>query len=80
MLSLNWKKKVQLSKSFLAISKTTEGLRNKLVKWKEALQRKDLKVNLGITKMKVSGGITNDGLSKSKVDPCGVSNRRAKAN
>ena len=33
---------------------------------------KGLKVNLGKTKVEVSGGITKDGMSKSKVNPCGV--------
>ena len=28
----------------------------------------------------VSGGITKDGMSKSKVDPCGVCSLRVKAN
>ena len=28
----------------------------------------------------VSGGITKDGMSKSKVDPCGVCSMRGKAN
>ena len=30
--------------------------------------------------MMVSGGITKDGLSKGKVDPCGVCRLRAEAN
>ena len=41
---------------------------------------KDLKVNLGNTKVIVSGGITKDGMSKSKVDPCGVCSMRGKTN
>ena len=62
------------------ISETIEGLRNKLLKWKKAIESKGLKVSLGKTKVMVSGGITQDGLSKSKVDPCGVGSLRAKAN
>ena len=58
------------------MSETVEGLRNKFLKWKEAFQSKGLKFNLG----KASGGITKDGLSKSKVDPCGVCSLRVKAN
>ena len=46
-----------------------EGLRNKFIKWKESFESKDLKVNHGKTKVMVSGGITMDGMSKSKVDP-----------
>ena len=54
------------------MSETIEGLRNKFLRWKEALDSKDSKVNFGKTKVMVSGGITNDGISKCKDDPCGV--------
>ena len=40
---------------------------------KKTFQRKDLKVNLGKTKVMVSGRITTDRLSNSKVDLCGSS-------
>ena len=33
-----------------------------------------------MTKVVVSSGVTKGGLSKSKVDPCGINNLRAKAN
>ena len=39
-----------------------------------------MKVNLGYTKLIISGGITNDGLSKGKVDSCGVCSLRVKTN
>ena len=39
-----------------------------------------MKVSIGNTKVMVSGGITRDGMSKGKVDPCGVSSLRVKAN
>ena len=61
-------------------SKTTKGLRNNLIKWKEALDSKGLKVNLGKTNVMVSGGITKDGMSNSKVDPCGICSLRVKVN
>ena len=38
-----------------------------------------MKVNLGKTKVMVSGGITNVGLSKSEVDSCWVCSLRIKA-
>ena len=57
-----------------------EGLRDKFLKWKEALESKHLKDNLGKSKILVSRGITQDGLSKSKVDPCEVCSMRVKAN
>ena len=37
-------------------------------------------MNLGKTKVMVSGGIIQDGMPESKVDPCGVCSLRAKAN
>ena len=37
-------------------------------------------VDLEKTKVMVCGGITKDGMSKSKVGPCGVCSLRAKAN
>ena len=60
------------------MSETIEGLRNKFIKWKEAFESKGLKVNIGKTKVMVCGGITKDGMSKSKVDPCGVCSLNSK--
>ena len=57
-----------------------EGLRNKFLKWKEAFDSKRLKVKLRKTMVIVSSGITKDGMSKTKVDPCGVCSLRVKAN
>ena len=62
------------------MSETSEGLRNKFIKWKETFESMSLKVNLGKTKVMVSGGITNVGMSKSNVVPCGVYGLRVKAN
>ena len=39
-----------------------------------------MKVNLEKTKEMSSSGITKDGMSKSKVDPCGACSLRVKAN
>ena len=52
---------------------------NMFRKWKEAFERKGFKVNLGRAMVLVCGGITKDGLSKGKVDSCGVCNLRVKA-
>ena len=57
------------------MSETIEGLRNKFLKWKEVFKSKGLKV-----KVMVSSGITMDGMSKNKVDPCWVCSLRVKAN
>ena len=62
------------------MSEKTEGLRNKLIKWKNAIESKGLKVNLGKAMVMVSGGITKDGMSKGKVDTCGICSLRVKAN
>ena len=62
------------------MSETIEGLWNTFMKWKEAFESEGWKVNLGQAKVMVSGGITKDGLSKSKVDPCGVGSLIIKAN
>ena len=53
------------------ISETIEGIRDKFFEWKDAFESKGLQVNLYLwkTKVMVSGGITKDGISKSKVDP-----------
>ena len=50
------------------MSETIEVLWNKFIKCKEAFLKLGLMVNLGKTKAVVSGDITKDGLSKSKVD------------
>ena len=55
-------------------------LRNDSLKLKAAFESNGSKVNLGKTKLMVSGGITKDGMSKSLVDPCGVCSLRVKAN
>ena len=46
----------------------------------EAFESKGLKTNLGKTKVMVSGGITKNGMSKGKVDPCRVCSVRVKTN
>ena len=51
-------------------SEAVEGLREKFWKWKEAFENKGMKVNLGKTKMVVSGA--EGEVSVSKVDPCGI--------
>ena len=62
------------------MSKTIEGLSDKFLQCKVLSESKGLKVNLVKTKVMVCGGITKDGLSNSKVDPCWVCSLRVKAN
>ena len=59
-------------------SKTMEGLREKFWKWKEAFESKGLKVNLGKTKVVVSGA--EGEVTLSKVDPCGICGKEVMAN
>ena len=61
-------------------SETIGGLRKKFLKQKEAFESKGMSHVLGKTKVMVSGGITKDGLSKSKADPHWVFRFRVKAN
>ena len=62
------------------MSETIEGLWNKFIKWKEAFESKCFKVNLRKTNVMISSCITKDGMSKSRVAPCGVCSLREKAN
>ena len=62
------------------MSETIKILRNKFLEWKEAFETKVLTVNLGKSKVMVSSGITQDGLSIGKVDPCGVCSLGVKVN
>ena len=57
---------------------TMEGLREKFWKWKEAFESEGLKVNLGKTKVVVSGA--EGVVSVGKVDPCGICGKRVMAN
>ena len=59
-------------------SETMKGLRKKFWKWKEAFGSKGLKVNLGKTKVVVSGA--EGKVTVSKIDPCGICGKRIMAN
>ena len=59
---------VMYADDLVLMSETIKGLKNKFMKRKEAFD-KGLKVNLGKTKVIVSGGITKDSLSKGKDEP-----------
>ena len=61
--------KLLYADDLVLLIETIKRLRNKFLKWKEALESKDLKANLWKTKVMVSSSITKDGLSKSKADP-----------
>ena len=65
---------------YVPMSETIEGLRNKLLKWKEAFESRGLKVNVEKTKVVVISGIIKDFMSNSKVDPCGFCSLTVKLN
>ena len=66
------------SHDLVLMNETTEGLKNKFWEYKEFFDSKDLKVDLGKTKEMVSGSVAKDGLSKRKVDRCGIRDFRLK--
>ena len=53
------------------MSETIKGLRDKFLKWKEDLESKGLKVNLGKIKVMVSSGITKVPCLKIKLTHVG---------
>ena len=59
-------------------SETMEGLRENFWKWKEAFESKRLKVNIGETKVVVSGAEAE--VTVSKIDPCGICRKRVRGN
>ena len=61
------------------MSEIIEEHRNMFKKQKEVFGCKGLKFIIWKTIVMIGGGITNDGLSKSKVDPCGICSLRVKA-
>ena len=58
------------------MSETMEGLREKFQKWKLELESKGMKVNLGKTKVMVSGA--EGEINTSKIDPCDICGKRVK--
>ena len=56
------------------MSESLEDLRERFQRWRRALEGKGLKVNVGKTKMMVSG--TEGEITSSKIDPCGVCGNR----
>ena len=55
-----------------------EGLREKFQKWKGELESKGMKVNIGKTKVTVSGA--EDEINTSEIDPYGICGKRVMAN
>ena len=60
------------------MSDTLEDLRQRFQRWRNAWEGKRLKVNVGKTKMMVSG--TEGEIALSKIDPCGICEKRVGSN
>ena len=60
------------------MSESLEDLRERLQRWRRALEGKGLKANVGKTKMMVS--VTEGKITSSKIDPCGVCGKRVGSN
>ena len=60
------------------MSESLEDLRERLQRWRSALEDKGLKVNVEKTKMMVSG--TEGEIVLSKIDPCGICGKRVGSN
>ena len=60
------------------MSENLENLRARLQKWRSAPENKGLKVNIGKTKMMVSG--TENAIALSKIEPCGICGNRVVSN
>ena len=62
----------------LLMSESMHDLRESFQKWRSALEGKGLKVNVGKTKIMVSG--TKGEIVLSKIDPCGICGKRVGSN
>ena len=60
------------------MSESLDELREKFQRWRSALEDKGLKMNVGKTKMMVSG--TEGEIVVSKIDPCGICGKRIGSN
>ena len=61
----------------MLMSECLEDLRERFQRWRSALEGKELKVNVGKTKMMVSG--TKGKIVLSKIDLCGICGKRVNA-
>ena len=62
----------------MLMSESVDDLRERFQKWRSALEGKGLKVNVGKTKITVSG--TEGEIVLSKIDPCGICGERVGSN
>ena len=62
----------------MLMSESLEDLMERFQRWRSTLEGKGLKVNVGKTKMKMSG--TEGEIVFSRIDPCGICGKRVGSN
>ena len=70
--------KILYANDLVLVGETMKDLRDKLWRRKEAFERKGMRVNPHETKIRVSG--LGEKVTASKIDPCGICERRVKIN
>ena len=65
-----WMKQILYADNLVLMGETMEELRENFDEWREAFESKGIRVNLGKTKLIVSG--MEEEAFDSKIDPCGV--------
>ena len=73
-----WMKQILYADDFVLMGETMEELRENFNEWREVFESKGIKVNLGKTKLMVSG--MEEEAFDSKIDPCGVCGTRVMSN
>ena len=73
-----WMKQILYADDLVLMGETMEELRENFDEWREAFKSKRMRVNLGKTKLMVSG--MEEEAFDSKIDPCGVCGTRVMSN
>ena len=73
-----WMKQILYADDLVLMGKTMEELRENFDEWREAFESKGMQVNLGKTKLMVSG--MEEETFHSKIDPCGMCGTRVMSN
>ena len=69
-----WMKQILYADDWVLMGKTMEELRENFNEWKEAFESKGMRVNLGTTKLMVSG--MEEETFDRNIDPCAVCGTR----
>ena len=73
-----WMKQILYADDLVLMGETMEELRENFDEWREAFESKGMTVNLGKTKLMVSG--MEEEAFDSKIDPCGMCGTRVMSN